>query len=280
MTCDAATSLFRHFHFAPPRADALSKDLTVCQETLEDTRQGFASLQTHHAALKLQLEGAELHSRESAAQAQEFQTRVSALTADRDALASQLALVTASDKQLRKNFKCVVRCLKATDPLQSVMHYSEDLSHAALNSSSDAATALHSDLKWVMRRLTELFKEGRAAQTLAATSASDNAALQERLSQHLEASKSSHAALQTELASMQDRAANAEAEVQLLQQQAIQHAQQLPGLVQSKSNAEQQIGELQLPSHNAVDEMHESCRQAWPDQSGNAVGSDETVMHR
>ena len=223
----------------------MSKDLTVCQETLDDTRQGFATLQTHHAALKLQLERSELLSREAATQAQEFQARVTDLTADRDALASQLATVTATDKQLRKNFKCVLRCLKASHPLQSTLHHVEELSSEGSDVHMGAAgTASQSDLKWVMRRLSELFKEGSAAQAQAAAAAADGVKLQEKLSQHLEASKASFAALQSELASAHERAFQAEAEVQLLQQQVAQHAQQLPTLMDSNSAAKQQIGAL------------------------------------
>ena len=226
----------------------MSKDLTICQETLDDTRQGFATLQTHHAALKLQLERSELLNRESATQAQDFQARVTDLTADREALAAQLATVAATDKQLRKNFKYVLRCLKASNPVQSTLHYAEELSSEAsdvhMGTAGAAGTALQSDLKWVMHRLSELFKEGSAAQAQAAAASADGVKLQEKLSQHLEASKASSAALQSELASAHERAFQAEAEVQLLQQQAAQHAQQLPTMLDSKSAAEQQISEL------------------------------------
>lgn len=236
--------------------DAVSKDLAVSRETLEDTRQGFASLQTHHAALKLQLERSELHSRDSAAQAQDFQSRVAESTADRDALVSQLATLTATDKQLRKNFKYVLRCLKANNPLQSTLHYAEELSSESAEAHvGTACTALQSDLKWVMRRLSELFKEGSAAQSQAAAAAADGVKLQEKLSQHLEASKASTAALQTELAAAHERTFKAESEVQLLQEQVAQHAQQLPTLIKSHSSAEEQISELRAAEGKLQEEV-------------------------
>lgn len=233
------------FWFLANRLDSVGKELTDCRDTLEDTRQGFASLQTHHAALKLQLERSELHSRDSAAQAQDFHTRVTDLTADRDGLASQLANLTGTDKQLKKNLKCIVRCLKASNPLHSVLHYAEELSsESADDHAGTACTALQSDLKWVMHRLSELFKEGSLAQSQAASSAADSEKLQEKLSEHLEASKASSAALQTELAAAHGKVFKSESEVQLLQQQVTQHAQQLTTLTEEKISAEQQIAEL------------------------------------
>lgn len=229
--------------------DTVAKELTHSQATLEDTRQGFANLQTHHAALKLQLERSELHSRDSAAQAQDFQSRLTDLTAERDAVTLQLADLTGTDKQLRKTLKCIVRCLKASNPLHSVLHYAEELSSDVADApSGKACPALQSDLKWVLQRLSELFKEGSAAQSQAAAAAVDNAKLQEKLSQRLDESTVSSAALQAELAATHARACKAESEVQMLQQQATeqaaQHAQQLQIVTQGKSNAEQQTDEL------------------------------------
>lgn len=111
-------------------------------------------MQTHHSALKEHLERAETHSQDSATQAREFAVRVKDLTADKDALVSELVTVNRAAAHTKQDFKCIVKCLKGSEPLQAVTDFLEE-------SASDSGAKAHSsELTWVLRRLCDHFKQG------------------------------------------------------------------------------------------------------------------------
>ena len=135
------------------RADAAERNLAVAQDSLSDTRQRLESLQIHHLALKQHLERAELHSQDSATQAREFAARLKELSTDKEALVSELVIVNKSAAQMKQDFKSVVKCLNGSEPLKAITEFLEE-------SEPDSGHSAHSsELKWVMKRLSDHFRQ-------------------------------------------------------------------------------------------------------------------------
>ncbi len=142
-----------HAHRCCCRADTAERILAASQDSLADTRHSFTSLQAHRSALKQHLERAELHSQDSATQAREFAARVKDLSADKEALVSELVIANKAAAHMKQDFKCVVKCLKGPEPLQAITESLEE-------SASDSGLKAHSsELAWVMRRLCDHFKQ-------------------------------------------------------------------------------------------------------------------------
>ncbi|KAL0042112.1 hypothetical protein WJX77_003665 [Trebouxia sp. C0004] len=220
------------------RADTAERNLAAAQDSLADTRQSLDTLQTHHLALKQHLEGAELHSQDSATQACEFAARVKELSADKEALVSELVTVNKSAAHSKQDFKCLVKCLKGSEPLQAITALLQE------SESDSGAKARSSELMWVMKRLCDHFKQNSGAQQQVAAFAADKQSLQEKLNQHLEAAQSSTAAMHAELSSLRDKAAMSEAAVTEAQKQAQQLSREVEQVTGEKAHAEQQVGEL------------------------------------
>ena len=141
------------------RADSAERGLAATQDSLSDTRQTLASLQTH-------LERAELHSQDSATQAREFEAKVRDLSADKEALVTELVTANKAAAHMKQDFKCIVKCLKGSDPLSSITDFLEESGMG--NASDSGLKARSSELTWVMRRLSDHFKQtsGNAFHTI------------------------------------------------------------------------------------------------------------------
>ena len=75
------------------------------------------------------------------------------LTADKEVLVSELVAVNKTAAHARQDFKRLVKCLKASEPLQAITDFLEE-------AGSDSGLNAHSsELNWVMRRLCDLFKQ-------------------------------------------------------------------------------------------------------------------------
>ena len=135
------------------RADTAERNLAAAQDSLADSRQSLDTLQTHHSSVKQHLERAELHSQDSATQAREFAARVKELSADKEALVSELVTVNKSAAHMKQDFKCLVKCLKGSEPLQAITALLEEAE------SDSGAKARSSELMWVMKRLCDHFKQ-------------------------------------------------------------------------------------------------------------------------
>ena len=132
------------------RADTAERSLATHQDLLTDARQSLSSLQA-------QLERAELHSQDSAAQARESGTKLKDLTADKEALVTELVTANKAVSHMKQDFKCIVKCLKGSDPLSSITDFLEE---AGMGSASDSGLkARSSELTWVMRRLRDHYKQ-------------------------------------------------------------------------------------------------------------------------
>lgn len=139
------------------RVETAERNLAAAQDSLADTRQSLDTLQTHHSALKQHLQHAELHSQDSATQAREFAARVKELSTDKEALVSELVTVNKSAAHTKQDFKCLVKCLKGSEPLQAITTLLEE-------SESDSGAKAHkSELMWVMKRLCDHFKQSSGA---------------------------------------------------------------------------------------------------------------------
>ena len=138
----------------PCRAENAERLLASAQESLADSRQNLASLQTH-------LERTELHSQASAAQASEFGAKVKDLSCDKEALVTELVKANKAAAQMKQDFKCIVKCLKGPDPLQSIAEFLEE---TGMDSAADSGLkARSSELTWVMRRLDDHLKQSSGA---------------------------------------------------------------------------------------------------------------------
>lgn len=136
------------------RAETTERQLAAAQESLADSRQNLASMQTH-------LERAELHSQASAAQAGEFGAKVKDLSSDKEALVTELVKANKAASQTKQDFKCIVKCLKGSDPLHNVTEFLEE---AGMDSAADSGLkARSSELTWVMRRLNDHLKQSSGA---------------------------------------------------------------------------------------------------------------------
>ena len=132
------------------RAETAERQLAAAQESLTDSRQNLASLQTH-------LERTELHSQASAAQAGEFGAKVKDLSSDKEALVTELVKANKAAAQTKQDFKCIVKCLKGSDLLHSITDFLEE---AGMDSAADSGfKARSSELTWVMRRLNDHLKQ-------------------------------------------------------------------------------------------------------------------------
>ncbi|KAL0041483.1 hypothetical protein WJX79_005071 [Trebouxia sp. C0005] len=192
------------------RADTAERNLAAAQDSLADTRQSLDTLQTHHSDLKQHLECAELHSQDSATQAREFAARVKELSADKEALVSELATTALLEE----------------------------------SESDSGAKARSPELMWVMKRLCDHFKQSSGAQQQVVAFAADKQSLQDKLSQHLQAAQSSTAAMHAELSALRDKAAMSEAAVTEARKQAQQLRHEVEQVTGEKAQAEQQVGEL------------------------------------
>ena len=136
------------------RAESAERQLAVAENSLADSRQNLASLQTH-------LERAELQSQASAAQAGKFGTKVQELSCDNEALMTELVKANKAAAQMKQDFKCIVKCLKGSDPLHSITEFLEE---AGMDSGADSGLKAHSsELTWVMRRLNDHCKQSSGA---------------------------------------------------------------------------------------------------------------------
>lgn len=136
------------------RAETAERQLAAGQESLADSRQNLASLQ-------ICLEHAELHSAASAAQAGELGAKVNDLSSDKEALVTDLVKANKAAAHMKQDFKCIVKCLKGSDPLHSITDFLEE---AGMDGSADSGQrARSSELTWVMRRLNDHFKQSSGA---------------------------------------------------------------------------------------------------------------------
>ena len=136
------------------RAESAERQLAAAQDSLADSRENLTSLQTH-------LERAELHSQASAAQAGEFGAKVKDLSSDKEALVTELVKANKAAAHVKQDFKCIVKCLKGSDPLHSITDFLEE---SGMDSGTDSGLkARSSELTWVMRRLNDLFKQSSGA---------------------------------------------------------------------------------------------------------------------
>jgi len=152
-SCPFCNQAFTQFVSCWCRADTAERNLAATQDSLADSRQSLETLQTHHSALKQHLERAELHSQDSATQAREFAARVKELSADKEALVSELVTVNKSAAHMKQDFKCLVKCLKGSEPLQAITALLEEAE------SDSGVKARSSELMWVMKRLCDHFKQ-------------------------------------------------------------------------------------------------------------------------
>ena len=135
------------------RAESAERQLAAAEDSLADSRQNMARLQTH-------LERAELHSQASAAQADEFGAKIKDLSCDKEALMTELVKANKA-AHAKQDFKCIVSCLKGPDPLHNITAFLEE---AGMDSAADAGLkARSSELTWVMRRLNDHFKQSSGA---------------------------------------------------------------------------------------------------------------------
>lgn len=137
------------------RAEGAERHLAAAQESLTESRQNLASLQTH-------LERAELQGQGSAAEAVELGAKVKELSADKDALVTELVKANKTAAHMKQDFKCIVKCLKGSDPLHSITDFLEEADDGA----DSGRKACSSELTWVMKRLSDHFKQSSGAVSL------------------------------------------------------------------------------------------------------------------
>lgn len=134
------------------RAEGAERHLAAAQDSLTDSRQSLASLQTH-------LERAELQGQGSAAEAGELGAKVKELSADKEALVTELVKANKTAAHIKQDFKCIVKCLKGSDPLHSITDFLEEANDGA----DSGHKACSSELTWVMERLSDHFKQSSGA---------------------------------------------------------------------------------------------------------------------
>lgn len=134
------------------RAEGAERHLAAAQDSLADSRQNLASLKTH-------LERAEQQGQASAAEAGELGAKVKELSSDKEALVTELVKVNKTAAHMKQDFKCIVKCLKGSNPLHSITDFLEESGDGP----DSGLKACSSELTWVMRRLSDHFRQSSGA---------------------------------------------------------------------------------------------------------------------